>query len=155
MIHKRFLLRGTPRSSGGSGGVNHVGKKRLAKQSLAGVILGLIVPGHGDNLGSAGCLFKHGPAVALLVFFPRFLLARRGGIACSAWRARGFPQQPGNGGEDPSPLCQARIYGSLALFTAAGLKGPPGSGRGGVSRDLHKERLNSSHSSLPRPPWAC
>lgn len=50
------------RRSAGSGTVNHVGKELrecLAKQSLAGVIPGLIVPGTaGINLGSVGYLLK-------------------------------------------------------------------------------------------------
>ncbi|KAF2984726.1 hypothetical protein EK904_003230 [Melospiza melodia maxima] len=60
-------------------------------------------------------------------------------MSCSAC---GFPQKTGNAPEDPVPLCQAGTDGSLALVTPAGLGAPLGSVRGGIARDLHKERFD-------------
>lgn len=100
-------LPGTPRRSGGSGRVNHVEKELrecLAKQSQAGVIPGLVVPGCRDNLGSVGYLLKHEPG------------AFRRGSQGFCWHCGEESPAPGN-----SHRNQGMAKGIYCLFAQLGL----------------------------------
>lgn len=111
MIHKKLLLgelRGTPRRSGGFGKEL---PECLAKQSLAGLIPGLMVPGCRDNLGSVWYLFKQN----LSAFC-------RGSVGSQGFSWQGPEESPARRGE---PVDSHRKQGMLkrihCLFARLGL----------------------------------